>query len=96
MIIVLAKCGNGYTGCDSEEVFFYEEGATEREIDADVYFWAQDNAESFFYAYFGCDEEYIEECDDYVENNMTYDWHIATYEEYLEYCKNWSIKPREF
>ena len=97
MIIVLAKCGNGYTGCDGEEAFFYEEGATEREIDADVYFWARDNAESFSYVHFGWDEEYTEEdYEDYIENNMTYDWHIATRDEYLDYCENWSIEPREF
>lgn len=97
MIIVLAKCGNGYAGCDSEEVFFYEEGISEKEINEDIYDWARDNAESFAYVHFGWDGEYTEEeYDEYMENNVEYMWNMATYDEYVEWCENWSIEPREF
>lgn len=96
MIIVLANCGNGYCGCDAEEVFFYEEGTSDYEINNDVYDWAVDNADSFAYVHFGWDEPYTdEEQEDYIENYLTYDWHVATYEEYLDYCDNWGIEPRE-
>lgn len=97
MIIVLAHCGNGYCGCDAEEVFFYEEGTSDHEINADVYDWAVDNADSFAHVHFGWDEPYTdEEQEDYIENYMTYDWHVATYEEYLDYCDNWGIEPKVF
>lgn len=94
-MIILATCGNGYCGCDAEEVFFHEEGFTEREIDSEVYAWARENAESFAYVHFGWDEEYSEEdYEDYLENWVTFDWRIVTYEEYVDYCANWSIEPR--
>lgn len=96
MIIVLATCGNGYCGCDAEEAFFYEEGTADRQIDSDVYEWACDNAESFAHCHFGWDEEYTDEdWEDYIENYVTFDWHVATYEEYVDYCENWGIEPRE-
>ena len=96
MIIVLANCGNGYCGCNAEEVFFYEEGTSDYEINADVYDWAVDNADSFAHVHFGWDEPYTDEdYEDYIENYVTYDWHVATYEEYLDYCDNWGIEPRE-
>lgn len=96
MIIILAKCGNGYAGCEAEDAFFYEEGTSEKEINADIYEWARDNADSFSYVHFGWDEECTEEeYEDYVENYMTYDWRVATREEYLDYCENWGIEPEE-
>ena len=95
MIIVLATCGNGYCGCDAEEAFFYEEGTADNEINTDVYNWACDNAESFSHCHFGWCEEYTdEEWDDYIENYVTFEWHIATYDEYVKYCDNWGIEPR--
>lgn len=97
MVIVLANCGNGYCGCDAEEVFFYEEGASDKDINSDVYDWAVDNAESFAYCHFGWDEPYTDEdYEDYLENYVTYDWHVATYEEYLDYCDNWGYEPKVF
>lgn len=96
MKIILAKCGNGYAGCDQEEVFFFhEDGWSEKEINNEIYAWACECAESYAYVHFGWDEPYTdEEYEDYLENYVSYDWHEATYEEYLEYCENWGIEPK--
>ena len=95
MLIVLAHCGNGYSGCDSDEVFFYDNGTAEKEIDSEVWNWACENAESFSYVHFGWDESYTDEdYDDYIENYVTFGWHIATYEEYVEWCENYGYEPR--
>ena len=95
MLIVLAHCGNGYSGCDSEEAFFYEDGTKEDEIGSDMWGWACENAESFAYVHFGWEEPYTDEdYDDYIENYMSYGWHIATYEEYVEWCENYGYEPR--
>lgn len=97
MIIVLAHCGNGYCGCDSEEVFFFEDGTAESIINETVCDWARDNAESYAYVHFGWDEPYTDEdYEDYLENYVDFDWHDATYEEYLDYCDNWGIEPKVF
>ena len=61
MKIIYATCGNGYCGCDSEEVFFFEDGTKDLDIDEDVYAWACDNAESFAYVHFGWCEDYTDE-----------------------------------
>lgn len=96
MRIILAFCGNGYCGCDSEDVFFYEDNVTDEAIDEDMHAWACENAESFAYVHFGWDEPYTdEEYDYYLEGNVTYDWRQATYEEYVEWCENWGYEPRE-
>lgn len=95
MMIILAKCGNGYTGCDSEEVFFYEDGTSEKIINEDVWNWACENAESFAYVHFGWAEEYTdEEYDEYINEYVDFEWHDATYEEYLEWCDNWGYEPK--
>lgn len=97
MVIILARCGNGYSGCDSEEVFFYEEGTAEAIINEDVWNWACDNAESFAYVHFGWGESYTEEdYDEYIADYVDFDWHDATYEEYVEWCENWGYEPRVF
>ena len=94
-MIILANCGNGYCGCGSEEVFFFDDSMTDTEIDEDILYWARENAESYAYVHFGWDEEYTEEdYDDYLENYVDFDWHIATYEEYLDWCDNWSYTPK--
>ena len=94
MIIVLARVGNGYCGCENEDAFFYEEEISEREIEADVYNFAIENAETYSYVHFGWDEEYTEEeYDDYMENYVTYDWDVVTYEEYLEWCDDQGVEP---
>lgn len=97
MMIILARCGNGYCGCDSEDAFFYEEGTVEGVINCDIWNWACDNAESYAYVHFGWDEPYTDEdYDFYIENYMEFDWHDATYEEYVEWCENWGYEPRIF
>lgn len=95
-MIILACCGNGYCGCDSEEVFFYEDGTAENIINEDVYQWACENAESYAYVHFGWGEDYSDEdYQDYLDNHVNWDWHDATYEEYVEWCENWGYEPRE-
>ena len=97
MKIILAHCGNGYPGCDSEEAFILDDTWTEAEINQDVLCWACENAESFAYVHFGWGESYTDEdYDDYIENNVDYDRHEATYEEYVEWCENWGYKPKTF
>ena len=96
MMIVLAHCGNGYCGCDSEEIFFFEDGTAEAIINETVCDWARDNAESYAYVHFGWGEEYSDEdYEDYLENYVDFDWHDATYEEYVEWCENWGYEPKE-
>lgn len=96
MKIILARCGNGYCGCDSEDAFFFDEGTSEREIDEDILIWARENAESYAYVHFGWDTPYTEEeYDEYIENYVDFDWHEASYEEYVEWCENWGYEPRE-
>ena len=92
-MIILACCGNGYCGCDSEDVFFYEDGTAENIINEDVNQWACENAESYAYVHFGWGEDYSDE--DYLDNHVNWDWHDATYEEYVEWCENWGYEPRE-
>ena len=94
-MIVLAHCSNGYCGCDSEEVFFFDDDTPERIIDEDLICWAQENAESYAYVHFGWEGDYTEEeYDEYLENHVDFDWHVATYEEYLDWCDNWNYKPK--
>ena len=96
MIIILARCSNGYCGCESEDVFFFDEGTLEREIDEDILTWARENAESYASVHFDWDEHYTdEEYDDYIENYVDFDWHKASYEEYVEWCENLGYEPRE-
>ena len=97
MKIILAYCGNGYCGCDSEEAFFYEDNATDLEIGEDVYDWACDNAESFSHVHFGWDGEYTEEeWEEYIENHIDFNWEVVSYEEYVKWCDNWGYKPKVF
>ena len=97
MIIVLASCGNGYCGCDSEEAFFFEDGTKDRDIDEDVYAWACDNAESYAYVHFGWGEDYTDEdYEDYLDNYVSFAWKVASYEEYVEWCENWGEEPKVF
>lgn len=96
MMIILARCGNGYCGCESEDAFFFDEGTLEQEIDEDILMWARENAESYAYVHFGWDEPYTEEeYDEYIENYVDFDWHEASYEEYVEWCENWGYEPKE-
>lgn len=93
-MIVLARCGNGYCGCDSEEAFFFNDSMDEVEINEEMLSWAQENAESFAYVHFGWGESYTdEEYEDYLENYVEFTWNIASYEEYVEWCENWGNTP---
>ena len=87
-MIILAHCGNGYCGCDSDEVFFFDDETSEAIINESIYCWAVENADNYSYVHFGfdgeCDEEEFEE---YIENHLDYDWHDATYDEYLSWCE---------
>ena len=95
MKIVLAICGNGYCGCESEDAFFYEEDVTINEIGDEIWDWACGNAESFAHVHFGWGEEYTDEdWEDYIENHITCDWHFASFEEYCQWCDNWGYEPR--
>ena len=95
MKIVLATCGNGYCGCESEEAFYFDEDMDAEEIESEIWGWACDNAESFSHVHFGWDEPYTDvDYDDYIENYVTYNWHEATYDEYLEWCENWGYEPK--
>lgn len=38
--IVIARCGNGYNGCDAEDVFIYDADVSEAEIEEAVWEWA--------------------------------------------------------
>lgn len=94
MIIVLAHCGNGYPGCNSEDAFFFEDGVLDKEIDEEVHFWACDIADAYSYVHFGWGEKYSDEdWEDYIENHVTFDWYVATYEEYLNWCEYWDYEP---
>lgn len=95
MMIILARCGNGYCGCDAEEVFFYEDGTAEGFINGEIWQWAADNAESYAYVHFGWGEEYTDEdYEYYMENYVEFDWHDASYEEYVEWCEGCGYEPK--
>lgn len=96
MRIILAKCGNGYAGCDHEEAFFFEEGCwSDNQINNEIHAWACESAETYAYVHFGWDEPYTdEEYEDYLENYVSYDWEEVSYEQYLEWCENWGCEPR--
>ena len=32
----------------------------------------------------------LEEYEEYLENYVSYTWYEATYEEYVDWCENWS------
>ena len=40
-------------------------------------------------------EEYEDEVwEEYLENYVDCNWHIASYEEYVEWCENWDYEPK--
>lgn len=97
MMIVLATCGNGYCGCDDEEVFIYEDDVEKSSINVDIWEWACGNAESFSHVHFGWDEECTdEEYEDYLENYVTYDWREVSYEDFVKWCENWGHEPEDY
>ena len=96
MKIILASCGNGYCGCDAEDVFFFGSDVTEESIQEDLWDWACDNAESYSHVHFGWGEDYSEEdYEDYLENYVTFSWNEITREEYLEWCDDNGYEPED-
>lgn len=96
MMIILAHCGNGYCGCDCEDVFFYDESTEETEITEDLWAWACDHAESYAYVHFGWGEHYTEEeYEEYMENHVDFSWEEISREEYLEWCDDNGYEPED-
>ena len=96
MRIILATFGNGYCGCDQEDVFFFEDNESDTEINSIVYSdWVLDMAESYAYVHFGWDESYTDEdYDDYIENYVSFGWDDISVEKYLEVCEDHGWEPR--
>lgn len=93
---ILACYGNGYCGCEGEIVLTYPEDTPDSTINEDVWELAIENAESYSYVHFGWDEECSEEeYEDYIENNVTYDWRVISHEEYVEWGKNWGMEAKD-
>ena len=80
--------GNGYCGCDGEEVIAYPDDIADKYIDMDAYSFALDNAEIYTHVVFDFNEDYTEEeYQDYIEG-ITYDWYEITEEEYYNIRRN--------
>ena len=54
MIKRVGKCGIGFHGAEYEETFYFEDGTTEEQMQAELFEWA----EQFLEAWFEDDEEY--------------------------------------
>ena len=95
--IILAHCGNGYAGCDAEDLFIYDNLTDDKIITDEVYAWACDHAESYAYVHFGRDEEYTDEdYDEYLEEYMTLNWQDITYDEAVEWCENYGYDIKDY
>ena len=85
---IAIHCWNGYQGCDLDEVLIFDHKISDKEISETVYEIACENADSYSYVHFGWGVECSEgEYEDYIMNNVVFDWYDMTYSEYLEYCK---------
>lgn len=94
-MIVRRYFDNGYCGCDQEEMEYYANDMSHADIDADTDEWGRNEAESYAHVHFGWDEEYTEEdMDEYIEG-CNWGWEEVTWEQYVEYCENWSLEPNE-
>ena len=58
---ILFSGGNGYCGCDFEDVLFYPNDVDENQIDADGWAMAEDNATTYSHIHFGWGEDYTDE-----------------------------------
>ena len=97
MKIILAHCGNGYAGCDAEDLFIFEDGESEKIINEDIFLWSRDQGDSYAYVHFGWNEKYSdEEYDDYMENYVTYDWSEISYDEAIAWCENYGYDPEDY
>lgn len=96
-MIILAFSSNGYSGCECEDVFTFDNNTSAQEIDEEIWQWACDNAETFSYVHFGWDAEITEEeYDEYLENHVTYSYREISYEEYIQWCHNWGYIPDSY
>ena len=87
--------GNGYCGCDFEEVLVVNDDMTEEEANDIAHEAAMDNADTFSYVRFGWDEERSEEeYEEYIENNVEYGYNFMTRAEYLEFCEANGFEPK--
>lgn len=88
--------GNGYCGCDFEDIILVDNDMTEDEAYECARDEACDNAESFAYVHFGWDESYTdEEYEEYIENNVECNFEFVTRAEYLKFCENYGYEPQE-
>lgn len=95
MKIIKAWCSNGDVRCGDEDIFFYDDDDTSEMIGEDLWVWAINNAEQYSYVHFGWDGEYTEdEWEEYLED-IDFGWIEISYEEYLEYCKEYGCIPRK-
>lgn len=95
--IILAHCGNGYVGCDAEDLFIYDNLTDDKIITDEVYAWACDHAESYAYVHFGWDEEYTDEdYDEYLEEYMTLNWQDITYDKAVKWCENYGYDIKDY
>lgn len=95
--IILAHCGNGYCGCDAEDLFIFSNLTDDKIITDEIYAWACEHAESYAYVHFGWDEEYTEEdYDEYLEEYMTFNWKDISYEGAVEWCENYGYDIEDY
>ena len=91
---ILFSGGNGYCGCDFEDVLFYPNDTDENQIDADGWAMAEDNATTYSHYHFGWGEEYTdEEWQDFLDNYVEYSWQEITRAEYIAWCEEWNYTP---
>lgn len=77
--------GNGYCGCDIDEVSVFPDDTTDEELDQYAYEMAIDNAETYEYVATGWDEGWeSEEAEDLYYQDSYCNWVEITEEEYKE------------
>lgn len=84
-MIVLGRCGNGYQGYNTEDIFFFKENTTQEEISDELQAWACDHEESYFHAHSDCNED----C-------FVVDWDVIAYEAYQEWCEKNGYDSRDY
>ena len=96
MKLVIAHCGNGYAGCDTEDLFVFDDDISDGIINDELWAWTCEHGESYAYVHFGWEEEYSEEeYDEYIEN-LYYDWKVVSYEEAVEWCENYGYDINDY
>lgn len=91
---ILITGGNGYCGCDFEDVLFYWDNVDENTLNEDAWAMAEDNAQTYSHVRFGWGEDYDdEEWEDYIENYVHCNWEEITRERYLEWCREMGYTP---